>query len=241
MRTRPWGSFCAPTTGTEREEVTHRGEGSADPLPRQPSGRGSEPQDGGWLGVIDCILIRSYRSSANGSFTSCQWGIAILRGRTMARSKVQKPKDSRLPRSCDVCQSTDLSGPSSSTVAQGWTCNRCGAESDYYYRIDGELFDVPPSWGRCIGVVFEPESVDRIAPEDLVNPEIETHMVEGELYYIFQANDGTIRRARMGCSRFGGDHKRPITLPEKVKFFHYWNVDVWPPAQSAGTSGTSTL
>lgn len=162
----------------------------------------------------------------------------------MARSKKVRaprdpgmPQDPRMPRNCDVCQGTELSGPHSSDVGLGWTCNRCGAEFDIYVRLDGELFDVPTAWGRCIGVVFEPESVERIAPEDLVNPEIETHDVRGELYYVFAADDGTIRRARMGWGRFDDDRARPTTLPERLKLFHFWSVDIWPPARRAEAGG----
>ena len=114
------------------------------------------------------------------------------------------------------------------------------AKQATYFRASAKLFDVPPSWGRCISVVFGPDSVERIPPGRLVEPEIETHLVRGEVYYVFEASDGTIRRARMGCLPFKGYHKRPTTLPEEVEFFHYWNVDVWPPFQRGETGGAST-
>ena len=156
----------------------------------------------------------------------------------MAGSRRKKsPNDPRLPRTCDVCQSVGLEGPSLGTFVQMWYCTKCGSEFEYFHRVDGELFDVPRSWGRCIGVVYATEAVALVPQEHRVNPEREVHIIEAEYYYVFQADDGTIRRARMGCSPFGDKHRRPADLPKRIQYFHYWNVDVWPPTREMGTGG----
>lgn len=115
----------------------------------------------------------------------------------------------------------------------------------YYYRLDGELFTYPAAWGRCLGVLDDTELLQPIENfaedeegegegEDLrVRPET-SYSVYGENYYIFVADDGTIRRARISDGVFDADHPRPSSVPEDVEVFHYWSVDVLP--REAGKS-----
>jgi hypothetical protein len=73
--------------------------------------------------------------------------------------------------------------------------------------------------------------LDDVPSEDLAEPEKVVRMFHGDYYYTFQADDGTIRRARIGCAPFGERHKRPAHLPERITRYHFWSVDVCPVAK----------
>ena len=120
---------------------------------------------------------------------------------------------------CDICGSA-LNEPAYGTFAIGCSCSKCGTTYDTYYRRDGGLIEVPPAWGRCVGVTHEPFSIEKNEHFD----------VRGETYYIFQADDGSIRRVHIECIPFRDQTPRPPGLPERIKYYHYLNVDVWPPA-----------
>ena len=94
-----------------------------------------------------------------------------------------------MQKTCDSCQTT-LDGPAYGTFAVGWTCPTCGSAYNYYCRIDGELLDLPSVSGKCIGVVFEQDDMEKLPNET-------SHFVRGTFFYIFQGDDGTIRRAHI--------------------------------------------
>ena len=66
-----------------------------------------------------------------------------------------------------------------------------------------------------------------IPPPEDVAPEVsgDLYDLHSDFYYVFQAEDGTIRRARIGSSPFGRG-KKPAGVPARVHDFHYWVVDV---------------
>ena len=114
------------------------------------------------------------------------------------------------------------------------TCADCGTGWDYYFRKDGGLLSVPPSWGEVVAVVQEMTGARKI-PSEHVAPEFpgDHYLIdESEFYYVFRAEDGTIRRARIDSSPFGRG-KRSRRVPDRVEHFHYWVVDVCPAAGNA--------
>ena len=129
---------------------------------------------------------------------------------------------------CDACGEELPEEPSLGAGEACWKCSKCGAEFDYYYRMDGEWFSVPEAWGRCVAVMFGPEMIRACLPEELAEPGRESYDLDGEIHYIFQSDDGTIRRAQMRWGHFGPDCPRPDNVPERIEWFHFWNVDLWP-------------
>ena len=113
-----------------------------------------------------------------------------------------------MPRTCEVCGSSKLRKRHfpNNTVA---TCQSCGSSFDYYYRKDGRIFDYPTSWGKPIAVYYEPEGTTE-ADED-----VKGTFAEGESYYVFLSEDGTIRRARISpYGQFDDSHTpRPKGVP----------------------------
>src|SRR5262245_15625952 len=140
-----------------------------------------------------------------------------------------RPKDPRILRVCDVCQKAvdgGSSGPPSHWEC--WKCPNCGSNFVYNFRKDGEVFDVPRAWGRCVGSFYWPTSVGHYPDED--EPTDEEKQVEnsnpldnmpppinGEVYYVFQADDGTLRRAEVKHGSFD-------SAIEGHTHFYYWDV-----------------
>jgi hypothetical protein len=116
-------------------------------------------------------------------------------------------------------------------VGLAFSCRSCGSQFTYYYTKDGTILNYPASWGRIIGPVYVPQTVnDRWAPQCVEDEECHDPMervVYGMFYYIFQAEDGTIRRARIG-----GYPDSPRKAPPGVQCHHDWSVDVLPRGSS---------
>jgi hypothetical protein len=116
--------------------------------------------------------------------------------------------------SCEVCGTSGLRQTHSAvgTIAE---CGSCGSSFDMYYRRDGQPFNYPAAWGKCIGVYQAQEGFERPVED-------RTWIIFGEDYYVFDA-EGTIRRARIHARKFGDE--RPENVPDKVEWYHCWVVD----------------
>lgn len=82
------------------------------------------------------------------------------------------------------------------------TCDICGG-GNLVHKLhkDGKPFIVPQAWGRRVGIVFEPEGTEEVPLMDQVEPDRKQVIQIGETFYVFQADDGTIRIAKSGaCS-----------------------------------------
>jgi len=120
--------------------------------------------------------------------------------------------------SCEVCGSSDLQRKHSKigTIVE---CNRCCSSFAIYYRRDGQAFDYPKSWGRCLSFYLEPEGFEK-----LPNGEGDRWMIFTEGYYVFIAANGTLRRSRIASEKF--PTQRPAKVPAEVEEYHYWVVDL---------------
>ena len=132
--------------------------------------------------------------------------------------------------SCEVCGNAKMEA-SGGTINEIRSCEQCGTAFFFYFRADGEFLSVPTAWGRCVAVVYQPESLDNLATDDSEDPEKVTRLFSGDYYYTFQGDDGTIRRARIGYAPFDERRKRPVRLPERITHYHFWVVDVCPAAR----------
>src|SRR3954470_3917886 len=89
-----------------------------------------------------------------------------------------RPKDPRVLKVCDVCQKPVDEGSSGPPIHWDfWECPNCGTKFVYYHRKDGELFDVPRAWGRCLGVFYWPTSVGEY-PDEAEQAEDEAERLE---------------------------------------------------------------
>ena len=138
-------------------------------------------------------------------------------------------------RSCDVCGGELKACQSAFGVVL--TCQRCQGKFGYYYRRDGEVLTYPRVWGKLVAVVQEPEqdhqALERVGVRRAPSPPpvaIRETMVRGVVfsptYYVFLAEDGTLRRVRLAsipeAPKSGGGGA------ETVEYHHRWNVDVLP-------------
>jgi hypothetical protein len=131
-------------------------------------------------------------------------------------------------KSCEICCSSNImSAPY--PVGLVTSCGGCGARFAYYFRADGALLDYPRGWGAIVGVVQELEAVEKADPGSLA-PDVSENLfrLHSGFYYVFQAANGTLRRARLGSAEFGTNQPRPAGLPEMISWYHFWNVDVCP-------------
>ena len=85
-----------------------------------------------------------------------------------------------------------------------------------------------PSAGNKLGSTVIPCLSYRNAPAAI---EWLCDTIGFEKQAVYPADDGTIRRARIGCAPFGERHKRPAHLPERITHYHFWSVDVCPVAK----------
>ena len=137
-----------------------------------------------------------------------------------------------MQKTCEVCGSQKMLTQRTG-VGTMLTCKLCGSSFDYYYRQDGGLLDYPASWGRVIDVIYEPTGSHRKPCEDSALD----MWCEGDFYYVFVADDGTIRRTRIdnhGC--FDDKTPRPKCVPNSVNTYHAWVVDVLPPGAATQRS-----
>jgi hypothetical protein len=125
---------------------------------------------------------------------------------------------------CDVCNKKGVR-IRHTKISSLHICRHCGSYVSYYYRKDGHPFGYPPAWGKVLAVLATQEGVMEVPEEDkpLVGAD---YVLEGNFYYLFQSDDGTIRRARIDSLPF--TDQKPPTLPPTIEAYHYWNVDVLP-------------
>ncbi len=139
---------------------------------------------------------------------------------------------------CEVCDGALK--PSFSAFGVVLTCDRCQGKFGYYYRRDGEVLTYPRAWGKLVAVVQEPEGENaalrrsgvRRAPAPppvaIAAEGLALSTVFSPTYYVFLADDGTIRRVRLACIPKPPAGDRGV--PETVTHHHRWNVDILRPA-----------
>ena len=132
-----------------------------------------------------------------------------------------------MQKTCDVCGNARLRKRHSG-VGTILECRGCGSSYDYYYTKGGRLLDYPASWGRLITVIYEAAGTYDVVDGD--EGDMST-VFAGYTYYLFESDDGTIRRARIEDIRsFSDEASKPSQVPKQVDVYHTWVVDVLPSA-----------
>jgi len=146
-------------------------------------------------------------------------------------------KRTSMKRTCEVCGHSKLrkSGGHGCIHLQ---CPKCESRSNHYYSKNGAAFGYPKVWGRLVAVIEAPEFEEAYDEQGQPIPVDELIPFPTSWYYIFVAEDGTIRRARY--------YEIPEVLspaphlPKGMAYYSRWDVDVVESVTPASESTPTT-
>jgi hypothetical protein len=125
---------------------------------------------------------------------------------------------------CECCGHNKLK-TKFSCIGKIEDCPNCGSSFDSYYYKNGEPLTIPKHWGKCIAVMTEQHQWETFNQSSEDKEVDQVGFLQNYQYYIFIAEDGTLRRARIESS-----WDPPIIQPKgtrkKLTSYHCWIVDI---------------